>query len=320
MTPTANPYNPLLYPLAFDEPRIISDVSAWIEHIPFAFALVQMLRPSLIVELGAHKGDSYCAMCQATQTLATGGRCVAVDTWQGDPQAGHYGDEVLRGLRAHHDPLYAGFSRLLQTTFDAAVGQFADGSIDLLHIDGLHTYEAVRHDFETWLPKVSGRGVVLFHDTQERQEGFGVWRFWAEVSAERPGFEFRHGHGLGVLMAGDQAPEGVRALVSSGEGHADAVRRFYATLGRRFEERRRHAAIASEVFRQQQVLNEWRVRLGQMVPAKAADPNAAALHTADFLAGQAKDIETLVIDDLRLRQRLGVYPAGPIALGATKKR
>ncbi len=320
MTPPEQSFNPLLYPLAFEDPRLISDISAWIEHIPFAFALVQMLRPSLYVELGAHKGDSYCAVCQASQALGTGGRCVAVDTWRGDAQAGRYGEDVLRGLRAHHDPLYSGFSRLLQTTFDAAVGQFADGSIDLLHIDGLHTYEAVRHDFETWMPKVSRQGVVLFHDTQERQEGFGVWRFWGEITARHRGFEFLHGHGLGVLMVGEEAPEGVRALVSSDEAHAGAVRQFYATLGRRFQERRRHAAIIAGVFRQQHMLNEWRVRLGQMVPAKAADPGAAALATADYLEGQAKDIEALVVDDLRLRQRLGAYPPGPITLGAAQKR
>src|SRR5207247_9957059 len=141
----------------------------WTEHIPFGMFLVDVLRPRVLVELGTFSGVSFCAFCQAVKELSTGTRCYAVDTWQGDPHNGYYGPEVLSELKSHHDPLYGGFYRLMQSTFDEAVCQFEDSAIDLLHIDGFHAYEAVRHDFEIWLPKMGERGVVVFEDIKARK-------------------------------------------------------------------------------------------------------------------------------------------------------
>ncbi|MEI6514023.1 MAG: class I SAM-dependent methyltransferase, partial [bacterium] len=65
---------------------------------------------------------------------------------------------------------------LLRCLFDKALHKFSTGSIDLLHIDGLHTYEAVRHDFESWVGKLTKDGVIMFHDIAEKKDDFGVYK------------------------------------------------------------------------------------------------------------------------------------------------
>ena len=220
----------------FWRPTRLDVPSAWHAHVPFAFWLVSQTAPRLLVELGTHHGVSYAAFCEAVRRGGLPTRCFAVDTWEGDKHAGRYGPEVFSELRAFHDPLYGGFSSLLRMDFAAARDQFADGSIDLLHIDGEHDYDSVRRDFEAWAPKLSDRAVVLFHDTNMLERDFGVWRLWRELRACYPGFEFLHGSGLGVLAVGLDAPPPVATLTRA-EG-ADAARRIrerFACLGTHWE-------------------------------------------------------------------------------------
>lgn len=212
-------------------PLRLTDKDSWHGHIPFAFWCIEALRPRLLVELGCHKGDSYCAFCQGVEASGCGTTCRAVDTWQGDAQAGFYDAEILRELRGYHDSRYGGFSNLVQSTFDDALPLFADGSVDLLHIDGAHGYEDVRHDFETWLPKLSAAGVVLLHDIELREKGFGVHRLWQELRERYPSFAFPHSLGLGVLAVGPSAPGPVLRLAGLDPTGAGEVREFFARLG-----------------------------------------------------------------------------------------
>ena len=146
------------------------------------------------------------------RTLGLQTRCYAIDTWKGDEHAGFYGEEIFERVRQYNQKYYTAFSRLVRTTFDEAHSNFPDASIDLLHIDGRHFYEDVKHDFENWRTKLSERSVVLFHDTNVRERNFGVFQLWRELTADFPSFEFLHGHGLGVLGYGAKLPEEIGAL------------------------------------------------------------------------------------------------------------
>src|SRR5271165_47970 len=220
---------------AFWTPERLGRQSSWWGHVPFAFWLVANSKPRLLVELGTHHGVSYAAFCEAVLRLRLETRCYAVDAWAGDPHAGAYAEDVYAELKHFHDERYVSFSQLVRSTFDEACSDYADGTIDLLHIDGYHTYEAVRHDFENWRAKLSDRAVVLFHDTNERQRDFGVWRFLAELKQVVPVFEFLHAHGLGVAAVGANAPDVARWLCGlRDEAVITSVRNRFSILGTRW--------------------------------------------------------------------------------------
>ena len=235
----------------------------WVGHIPFAAWVIKEVSPKIFVELGTHSGNSYFSFCQAVAEGDLPTKCYAVDTWQGDEHAGEYNDEIYSKVSAHHQEHYAGFSRLLRMTFDDAVMYFADESIEMLHIDGLHTYEALLHDFETWLPKLAPGAVVMFHDTNVRERNFGVWKVWAELQTRYPNhLEFLHSNGLGVLQLNNALGEKKLLLLEPDSPEKQILISYFAALGSAQFERYGLKELETQAARLSQAVAE---RDGQVV-------------------------------------------------------
>jgi predicted nucleic acid-binding Zn-ribbon protein len=175
-------------------------------------------------------GESYFGFCQAIAENQVPCVAYAVDTWVGEAHAGFYDNSVYEDVYAHNQANYSSFSYLLRSLFDDALQNFAESSIDVLHIDGLHTFEAVAHDFYSWLPKVKPGGIVLLHDICVRHLDFGVWKLWENLKTEGEAFEFHHSWGLGVFRKpGSSLPESelLKALFGNSAEVQEQVRRYY---------------------------------------------------------------------------------------------
>jgi hypothetical protein len=156
-----------IWPVCFWRLEWLEAESAWLEHAPFAFWIVDALRPRSLIELGTHDGYSYFAFCQAVKHLELDTRCHAVEH-RGDERADFCGEAAFCDLRSYHDGRHSTFSVLIRWTFDDAPPHLADQSIDLFHIGGCHDYEQFKRQFAAWRPRLSDRGVVLFHNNNEQ--------------------------------------------------------------------------------------------------------------------------------------------------------
>ena len=173
----------------------------WEGHRDFAYDLLQFVRPERLVELGSQYGCSLFSFCQAVRDFKLNTEINAVDMWSGDIGAEITGEEVYALVRKTAATYYPEVNlHLFQMCFDDARPNFADNSIDILHIDGGHTFEDVEHDFTTWLPKLKENGIVLFHDVYSPIDQ-GSCDHWEKTKKEYDCyFDFTHSCGLGILF------------------------------------------------------------------------------------------------------------------------
>ena len=77
--------------------------------------------------------------------------------------------------------------------------------LDVLFIDGGHSYRVVKSDYENYSPLVRSGGIIVFHDIYLRG-ALGVSKYWAELKGQIKGkgrvleFVSEGGSGIGVVF------------------------------------------------------------------------------------------------------------------------
>jgi predicted O-methyltransferase YrrM len=162
-------------------------------------------RPKTVVEIGTAHGGTLFLWCRLAPPDAT---IVSLDLPGGIHGGGYpywksfiyrrfpIGSQRLHLLRgdSHKPEMFARLKSILP----------GDGKVDFLFIDGDHTYEGVKQDFEMYSGLVRPGGLIVFHDICKHPDRVkcDVDRFWQEVKNERRAREFVHDINQGTCGIG----------------------------------------------------------------------------------------------------------------------
>ncbi len=146
----------------------------------FEEALVALRAPGAggrCLEIGSYLGASAAVLAEAMRWAGHGdaGRVFCIDTWQNDAMTEGQRDTYEEFLRNTADwPGLIVPIRGASTEVDLPTQQ----SMDLVFIDGDHSYEAARADVERFAPMVADGGRLVMHDHRSKP---GVTRVLGEV-------------------------------------------------------------------------------------------------------------------------------------------
>jgi hypothetical protein len=138
------------------------------------------LWPKNMLEIGSGKGGTTWAWSKLTSLL----EICTVDLPNG-PWGGGPSEDSIEYIRNESFPnfTFIAADSHLQETRKRVSTVFYKNTIDFLFIDGDHSYEGVKKDYENYSPLVRPGGLIAFHDICEhsKESGCEVKKFWDEV-------------------------------------------------------------------------------------------------------------------------------------------
>ena len=167
--------------------------------------IVKEREPARVLEIGTAKGGTLLLFACFAAPNAT---ITSIDLPKGSPSA--FSAERTAalykrfGYPEQHVTLVRRNSHQ-QETFQSFKEMLKGAMLDFLFIDGDHTYEGAKADYELYAPLVKKGGIIALHDICKHPSGSDVDRLWDEIKQGRDYREFievpaQGWGGIGVLF------------------------------------------------------------------------------------------------------------------------
>lgn len=159
------------------------------------------------VEIGSFKGRSTCFLGSGCR-MGGKGKVIAVDHFKGSPEHQKGGHEETREIVTHGstfsvfqnniDRFQLGDTVAPLSGSSQEVSNIYGGKARMLFIDGDHSYQGTKADYQAWESRVQTHGIICFHDYQNSHYLDGVTRF---IDTEiLPSDRLKHLYRAGSLM------------------------------------------------------------------------------------------------------------------------
>jgi cephalosporin hydroxylase len=172
------------------------------EEIVSLAKFVNNLQPKVVVEIGSKFGGTLHIWCSLTK-----GKVISIDLVEGihgGITREQFNERNLNFLNKFSNVNFIEGNSHDDTTYEMLCKVLNGDKIDFLFIDGDHTYEGVRQDYEMYSSLVHKGGYIAFHDINDterhRQRNVYVGEFWNELEGEKIEFNAHSDWaGIGII-------------------------------------------------------------------------------------------------------------------------
>lgn len=162
-----------------NKPHFYQNIEGWFSEDDAQIYKIAINRtPSLaqFVEIGSYKGRSAAFAAVEIYNSKKSIKFDCIDIWQPNLM---YNDLDFKTFKHNMAPVKHYYSAVKMNATEASE-QYLDNSIEFVFIDADHSYEAVKHDIQTWWPKIKINGMIGGHDEQHEPVSRAVKEIFGE--------------------------------------------------------------------------------------------------------------------------------------------